>query len=460
MTETLTDAPEKVHQLIEALREDGAGYKRIWRALKDLGYPYPRSHVQEYLAAQMRDVMSAIGDIEDEAQERSEEWFKKQGIELPPGFVAATVEVQTPTEDGGVKRHWLRAKPESKPEDRVEIRQAQPVVIEPPAHRDFQFIISSSWRTWIATPDAQIGFWMDFNGNFHSTHDERCFDIIHQVANAMADSEGLYGWIDLGDFNDLQAPSRHNPTRIDTSVHCLNKTFQRSAEEFARRRYAVGESGEIVVLFGNHDIRFGKKNAQEQPYLVGLRRPGEEDDYPVLTVPYLTRSKEYGVEWVPSYPEGYRKINSNLLAFHAPRYGSTALDTARKIAARVHASVIFGHTHRRESLAENIETTKGNRTMEVWSDGTFARIDGSLPSERNTFDERTGDRLLVGSLPNEKWGMLSENMHQGFSILHVEEGGRERFSVERVAIWDGWCHVRGTAFEASCDSEGNLLKVA
>lgn len=454
MTCILCNGPEQVHSIIEALREDGAGYKRVWRALQEAGFDYPRARVQQHIAEQMRSVMSAIGDIEDKAQEVPEDWFAQRGIELPPGFVAATIEERGPNGE----KHWLRAKPPTTeaPEDRIEIRQAEPITIELPPIETFSFFSRGNWQTWMSSPDAQIGYWVDFDGNFHSTHDERCFNVAFQVGSAVVQDEGLHGWIDVGDFADLQAPSRHNPTRIDLSVHCLNRTFERGAEEFARRRYLVGEEGELVVLFGNHDIRFTKKNSQEQPYLVGLRRAGEEEDYPVLTLPYLTRSKDYGVEWVPSFPEGYRKLNSNLLAFHSPRYGSKALDTARKIAARVHASVVFGHTHRRESLAENIETTKGNRTMEVWSDGTFARIDGSLPSERNTYDEQ-GDRLTVDTLPNPKWGLLSENMHQGFSIIHVEVGGHERFSVERIAIWDGWAQARGQEFVATCDVEGHSL---
>lgn len=437
---TLYDAPPQVYELIKELRQDGAGYKRIWRSLKEKGYPYGRDHVQEYIASNA-DVMSAIGKIDDEAQEVSEDWFAKRKIELPPGFIAGTIEEAGPNGE----KHWLRVKPVGS--ERVEIRQAQPVVINKVVSPKFNQI--SQWQTWLATPDAQIGYWIDLDGNFHSTHDERCFDLSFQVGSAL----DLYGWLDVGDFGDLQAPSRHNPTTIDTSVPALNRTLQRGCEEFARRRSLVTD--EVVVLYGNHDIRLRTKASQEMPFLVGLRRPGE-DDYPVLSLPYLMRAKDYGVEWVPSFPTGYRMLNTNLVASHCLAYGSKALDSARKISAKIHASVIFGHTHRRESLAENIETTKGNRTMEVWSDGTFARIDGSLPSERNTFND-SGDRLMAGQLPNPKWGMLSENMHQGFSILHVETGGAERFSVERVAIWDGFCQVRGQSFYATCDSDGNPL---
>jgi hypothetical protein len=452
----LCEGDQALRGYVEALREEGAGYKRIWRALQECGYSFSRDVVQAHVLQHLdRGIMSAIGDAADRGDEMPmpEEYFAAHGVaNLPVGLKlkAATMEERGP--DG--EKHWIRVVPEVEENDRIEIRQAQPVNLVVPPFSTFDYLPQTSWRTWIATPDAQIGYWMDHKGIFHTIHDERCFDLVFQVASALAQDGGIHGWLDVGDFADLSAPSRHNPTKIDTHVNCLNMAFERGAEEFARRRSIIGPNGELVILSGNHDIRLQTRANQEQPYLVGMRRAGDPDDeHPVLTVPFLMRARDYDVEWVPSYPTAYRRLNSNLLAFHSPAYGSKALDTARKIAARVHASVIFGHTHRRESLAENIETTKGNRTMEVWSDGTFARTDGSLPSQRNTFDEY-GDRLLVGNLPNKQWGMLSEAMHQGFSIIHVETEDRERFSVERVAIWDGFCQVRGQTFEASVDMEG------
>ena len=209
---------------------------------------------------------------------------------------------------------------------------------------------------------------------------------------------------------------------------------------------------------GNHTWRWQAKANQEMPWLVGMHRPGDpEDEHPYWSIPYLLRCRDYGVEWVPSWPSAYRQLNSNLVAFHAPAYGSKALDTARKIAAKVHASVVHGHTHRREALAENIETVEhGVRTLEVWSDGTLARTDGGLPSARNVFDEY-GARMTVETTGSAKVGMLSENMHAGCSIVHVETTGRQRFSVERIAFWGGFAQWRGDTYESFVDVEGNEL---
>ena len=665
--------------IVDKERDKGAGYKRIWRTLKLRGHNFARSEVQVHCAHLLRTELNSIGEAEDQGVEVPDEFFTRQGIELPPEGVkwtAATVEQQGPNGE----KHWLRVRPEEAEADRVEIRQAEPVVVQGPRPSP-TILVPGNWQTWVANPDCQIGYWKDSEGVWHTIHDESAFSLGHQIAQAVAGVEGLHGWLDVGDFLDLAAPSRHHPTTIDLHVEGLNKTTARGAEELARRRWLVGEEGELVVMGGNHDClssdtqiltkrgflslhdleadeevltvdddgqslwvvpiarvkyqytgdmvhvysrhmdalmtpnhrvvgrsvntgkweerlartcgapflavtagsgthkqsiysawdirmaawcytdsyydrnkwifyqrdskrqrivdllneggadfeskcrdrnikeicgktlkvrpepgwefkvvdplinkelrslvpdkeklapwvwdlsedevdlfirewqytdgskkanankgvmlycsrdnlrrqlmalmvnngyrvteseyrpghwrlnatktttakvtprerrikgtgvevvdytgdvwclsvpyerffvcrngkvfltgncRLPKKTAEDMPYLVGLKRPGDpEDEFPMLSVPYLIRARDAGVDWVSGYPSVYRVINSNLVAFHAPAYGSKALDTARKIAARVHASVVHGHTHRREALAENIET--------------------------------------------------------------------------------------------------------
>jgi hypothetical protein len=705
---------------IAAGRAQGMGYKAIWRRLKASGAMVGRNTVQAHCGHAERTIMTGVAEAADRGAEVGDEWFVEQGVNLPPEgtqWVAATVEQVGP----GGERHWVRVRPvdADAPEQRVEIRQAQPVeVVGRPTLTVFS---PGDWRTWIANPDPQIGYWKHSDGRFIAIHDERAFSLGHQIAWAASEDDNVHGWIDAGDFVDLAAPSRHHPTAIDLHVENLNRTWQRGCEELARRRALVGEEGEVVVMAGNHDcldantravtkrgfmsveditstdevltvddagnsvwvkptaiirrpyqgemVRIqshyvdavmtpnhrvvGKRRGQEwwesaardvwtdfssvvsgggsrddhiysdwdirmavwchtdshcrrqyrirdsvtnknlselvpdkdqlapwvwdlserqvdllvdewvytdgtmptrgkskviycsrhelrrqlmtlmvangyrvteheyspgywringlktgvarvsisdrrtketyaydgevwcltvpherffversgkvfltgncrlqsaanknMPYLVGMRRADDPDDEaPVLTPQYLMRARDYSVEWIESFPASYRRLNSNLVVFHSPAYGSKALDTARKVMNKIHASVYLGHIHRREALAENIETTKGARTMEVWSDGTWARIDGSLPGANSSYDSY-GNRLISGPSTN-KVGVLGPSMQQGMSIIHVEQGGRERFSVERVAFWDGWAQWRGHTFEAGCDEDGN-----
>lgn len=452
-------APAEVVALIAEMRADGWSVKKIWRAVNTLdGVEIGRPKIERHLRHVARGAATAVGEAADIGAEVSASWMERHGVEVPTEgvrFVAATVEVR----DGDLK-HWVRVAPETDADGaRVEVRQAEPVAVfgylpsAPAMH------VPGNWQTWIASPDAQIGYWSDGAGSFLPTHDERSFDLGHQIGATVAAADGVHGWVDPGDFLDLQAPSRHEPDALDTTVAGLQRSVDRASLELARRRAIVGPDGEVLVEEGNHDLRLKKLLGKLMPYLVGLRRPGDpEDEYPVMSVPYLIRARDYGVEWIPGFPVAHRPLNSNLTVFHSPAYGSRALDTARKIAASVHMSVYHGHTHRREALAENIETYHGARTLEVWSDGTWARTDGGLPSARNAKDERL-IRMTTGTMPG-KARMLSENFHAGMSIVHVEIGGRERFSVERVGFWDGWAQFRGQTFEAACDVNGDPLKEA
>ena len=437
-------------KFVSDLRSEGHGYKFIWRLLqlKDAGVS--RLQVQQHCAHVERTVMTNLGEQEDQTEEVTLDWFTKNGIELPPGFVFGTIEVRV-----GDKKHWLRVKPqapEGEEEARVEIRQATPTVIDAP--RPFPLVhLLGTWKTWITTPDLQCGFWTD-RQNWHTIHDERAVDLTHQIGACVAGDEGLDGWLDVGDFLDLSALSTHESGPGDLQVECLNKSFQRGNDILTTRRHLVGPEGRLVVLGGNHDVRMTKMTARQMPYLVGLHRADDpEDEAPVLSVPYMCRFRDHQVMWCPSWPGGFYQLNTNLVAFHAPAYGNKVLDTARKISSLVHASVVFGHTHRREALAHNISTSQGTRTMEIWSDGTLARQDGSVPSSKSTYDENMNRLIQTQMKPGT--GLLSEDWHVGFSVVHVEKDGRERFSREPIVVWDAWAQWRGQTFEATCDVEGN-----
>jgi hypothetical protein len=449
-----------LRKFVSELRGQGHGYKYIWRVLnEDAGCTIGHHKVQAHCAHVEAEAvgghfdgdengMRAIGQIEDEAKEVTLDWFEKNGIEIPPGFVAGTIEVKV-----GDKRHWLRVKPLTPPSDRIEVRQAEPIIVQGPRPSPMLFV-PGNWRLYAVLPDGQIGYWMDSRGRLRPTHDERSFDLGHQIISWMADQEPIYGIADCGDFLDLSAAGRWDPTFIDTNVQAINHSFQRAAQELAWRRWIVGDDGRVIVLSGNHDLRLQTFANKAGAWLVGLQRPGEEDDWPIFSVPYLVRSKEYGVEWVENFPGSYYKLNDNLVVMHSPRLASKPLDTARQIATTIHASVVHGHSHRSERASFNLETTeKGVRTFTVWSSGCWARIDGGLPSGRNS---RTsfGDRI-VATDGSSQVGTLSENFHQGFDFVWVEQGGRQRWSAEHVDFWGPWAQFRGREFHAVVNVEGD-----
>jgi len=459
----------------DLLAAQGMGYKRIWQLLKWKGHDVGKHQVWRHSfhvrngfpvatgtdasfhyvedPLEERDSLTAIDEYVEHAHVVDPLWYAKHGIALPPDFRGATVEVRGP--DG--QRHWVRTKPDLPEDERIEIRQAEPVTVQCGHSSGPTLIAKGNWYTAMISPDAQIGYWQDSKGNLHTIHDERCFDVGHQVANVVADAEGLDMWLDVGDFLDMASFSKFAPQTVDAPVICLNSAIQRGSEELALRRQVVGENGSVVVLDANHTIRMRAKTMALMPWMVGLRRAGEPEEHPVLSVPFLVRARDYNVEWAPVWPSGYRMFNSNFVAVHSPVYGSKQLQTAEKLASRLHASVVFGHIHRREQLAAKIHIPgKGERSLEIFSDGCWARTDGALPSAENTYDD-CGDRMTQTDNTTAVVGYLGEQMDQGFTIAHIERGGRERFSLERVILWDGWAQFRGHTFQASVDVDGCSL---
>lgn len=450
----ICDDPQ-ILAIFNDLHAAGWGRDRIWVAVREYGVG--KHTVAKHKGHTFTNVMSSIERAIDSAEvEVSEDYWDAHGIAKPPPgtkWVAATV-----VDKGPSGASWMRIRPieEETEETRVEIRQAQPVTVEG-KRPSLTLLTKGDWRLWAIVPDGQEGYWVDNEGTLRPTHDERAFDLGHQIISWMANREPLYGIGDCGDFLDLSAPSRWDPAVGDSSVRVINATLQRASEELAWRRWVVGDEGRVVVLSGNHDDRLRQFLTKSAGWLVGLRRPGdEEDEWPVLSVPYLVRAKDYGVTWVENFPGSYFKLNDNLVVMHSPALSSRPLDTAKRIANTIHASVIHGHSHRAERASFNLETTdKGVRTFTVWSSGCWARIDGALPSGKNSYNSY-GDRIVANSLGSEV-GYLSENMHQGFDFVWVEQGGSQRWSAEHIEFWGSWAQFRGHEFYASVDIEGNAL---
>lgn len=442
-------------------RQAGHGYRRTWRMAKlMLGSQVGKHQFQRHFSQcsdRSGSAVYGVGDAQDaaEALVDIEDYFTAHGITLPPD--GWKVRAATVTEkDGNGNPNWVRIAPETPDEDeRIEIRQAEPVIVQGPAPSPTVFM-RGQWETWITTPDLQCGYWMDFDGNWHSTHDERAVDLTHQIARAVADSEGLAGWLDVGDYLDVAAFSTHKNGPGDMSVHALNKATQRGSDIAGIRRHILGPEGKLVILDGNHPIRMANQANNLMPWIVGLKRADDpEDEYPVLSVPFLCRFRDHGVRWINGYPGGYYRVNSNLVGMHAPVYGSQALATARKLSAVIKMSVVHGHTHRREALAVNDETDKGMRTYEIWSDGALCRVDGSVPSAKSSYNDKQ-DRIIASMLPDDE-GLLSENWHAGLSVVHVDQSEKGLFSREAITIWGDWCMYRGVEFQATVDVEGNQL---
>jgi len=161
----------------------------------------------------------------------------------------------------------------------------------------------------------------------------------------------------------------------------------------------------------------------------GIRKANAPETWPVLSVPYLLRLDELGVEYIGGYPAGIYWLNDRLACIHGSKVRSSG-STAALVVDDERVSTIFGHVHRIELAYKTRRVRAGARTSLAASPGTLARIDGAVPSTKGSTDP------LGRPVP------AVENWQQGVGVVTYEDGDRP-FALELVPIFDGQVTFRG-----------------
>jgi hypothetical protein len=135
---------------------------------------------------------------------------------------------------------------------------------------------------------------------------------------------------------------------------------------------------------------------------------------------------EFGVDYLPGYPESAHYINSNLMIVHGDKVVSNN-STTKKYLDNERISVIYGHIHRNELAYRTYRTDQGPRTIMAASPGCLCRVDGAVPSTKSGMDE-FGRPLLQGA----------ENWQQGLGIVTYQPYGQgnEWFNYEPMWIYE------------------------
>jgi hypothetical protein len=337
-------------------------------------------------------------------------------------------------EDGNaqtVDMHGIVLSPqwESGPEWPV-VQPAAPTVIRPVKRN----ATAKTTKTTVILPDPQIGFRRLDSGDLIPMHDEDAMLVALQILrDAKADAI-----VNLGDFIDLPEWSSKFlvlPEFVLTTQPALDR-----AHRFLAEQRAVAPEATMSLLAGNHDDRMGKAIAKNAMAALRLRRANSPHELPVLSMSYLLRLEDLGVEYVPGYPAGRIQVarggagQTPLYAIHGEK-----LDIA-KVAKDERQSFIQGHIHRLAHHAMTYERAGRPETVVALSPGCLCRIDGAVPSTRSSVDD-----LGVPLVRYETW-------QQGMAI--VEEGEDGFYGIETIQIIEGTAVWRGRRYSARQDSVG------
>lgn len=287
---------------------------------------------------------------------------------------------------------------------------------------------ATGFKTCVVPPDIQIGYYRNREGNLEATHDEKALDICIKVVEDLQPEVIAL----VGDNLDLPEMGKYvtYPAYAQTTQASIDR-----ATLFCAQLRAAAPDAKIIWLAGNHEERMPKYLVQNAGAAYGLRKGNTPDSWPVLSVPYLCRMDEFGIEYRPGYPASDYWVNEKLRIIHGDRVKSSG-STAHVYLNNEKTSVIYGHIHRIETAYKTREDFDGPRTIMAASPGCLARIDGAIPSTKGGVD--LDGRPLT----------RHENWQQGIGVVTYEDDGNHRFAYDVIPIYNGWALYHGKEFIA------------
>lgn len=285
----------------------------------------------------------------------------------------------------------------------------------------------TGWQSAVIIPDIQCGYFRNASGELEPLHDEAAWAIaLAIVRDAKPDLVVFVG--DNADFCEF-GKYRLTPAFQLTTQATIDRLGLMCAEV-----RAAAPSAQIKWLAGNHEERLPNMLLDNARAAFGLRKANTPESWPVMSVPYLCRFDDYGIEYLPGYPASHVWINDRLKVIHGELVKSGG-STAHGYLAREKVSVIYGHVHRREYGARTREDRDGPKEIMAASPGCLARRDGVVPSTKGGTD--------LDGRPIQR----HEDWQQGVGVVNYEPGDG-RFTYENVAIHEGWAMWKGKEYRA------------
>ena len=291
------------------------------------------------------------------------------------------------------------------------------------------------WEEAVIVPDIQIGFYKKDNESkeLEPIHDEKALSVALQLIEDINPNQVVM----VGDNLDFAEFGKYLTAAPFKQL--VQAAIDRATMLCAQIRSAA-PNAKISWIAGNHEARMARyiqTNAEAAFGITKGKLSSElRDKWPVLSVPYLCRMDEYGVTYVPGYPESYVALNENLMVIHGHKVTSNG-STTTKYLNDAHVSVIYGHIHRTEYAYRTRLSKNGPRTVMAASPGCLCRIDGAVPSTKSGQDE-FGRPMLMGA----------ENWQQGLAVVQYQPPGvgNEWFNYEPMWIYNGRGFFRGKEY--------------
>lgn len=246
-------------------------------------------------------------------------------------------------------------------------------------------------KTIVVFGDSQIDYRRIIDSKTGETqlvpiHDERAIDIATLICKDLQPDV----IVNVGDTVDLASLSRFDPDS-DHFHKTIGPSFQRAHDMYAQLR-ADNPSAEIVEVDSNHNTRLRNYVLKHMPQLHDMRRPGVEEEYPVMTYPYLANLGHLGVRFISGYGEANyvygKEYDAPPIVFKHGDSSAPGSTSAKERPNYPYSHIVRGHSHR----ADRVYTTMrgGDYSGQYLASivvGTLCKITGEVPAVHSAVDD-------------------------------------------------------------------------
>jgi hypothetical protein len=313
-------------------------------------------------------------------------------------------------------KHSIKREPLQETE---EWSPATPAKISPSRKKGIQ----RDHRVYFVFGDAQIDYRRMDDNELIPLHDERAMRVARMICRDLQPDE----IVNLGDNVDLSSLSRFKADS-DHFHRTLGPSFQRAHDYYAELR-SENPTAKIVEVSSNHEVRLRDWVLKNMPQVYGLKRPGEED-YPVMTYPYLTNLKAVGVDWIGGYGAAEYEIggNDDLIARHGRETSSNGTTASKIMKNYPETNNIHGHSH---EMGVSYKTLRSGRLLASVAVGALCKTDGTVPGYHSAVDDH--------NRPVHR----QQNWQNGVLAIYDYDG---QYQFDQIPIVDGKAFYQGRQY--------------
>jgi hypothetical protein len=291
--------------------------------------------------------------------------------------------------------------------------------------------IKRDYDTLFVFSDLQMGF-REYDGEQHAIHDERAMEVARLICRDVQPKI----IVNLGDTVDLSSLSKFKPD----SNHFMNElgtSFQAIHDYYAKLR-SDNPNAEIKEVSSNHNQRFVDAVLKNFPDMYNVKQAGAtEEDWPVLSYPYLANLKHLGVEWIGGYPGGVYEHGKeydapSILLAHGTENTQNGTTAAKIMKNKPETHNVQGHDHTRQSCCHTLRNGRVLRTIVV---GALCRVTGEVSSYKSSVDDRNHPVRI------------QENWQQGVLVIRDYKNGEYEFT--EIAIENGKAKYNGKEYDGN-----------